>query len=98
MQKSVTRQAIPLRVAARIERLDAIARDCIAGSVSEIRAGVVHAEFRVIEDIENLRAELFSALRPALPNVSPCGAAKAAAFPSAGPKLLGLLAPRGALA
>ena len=42
------------------------------------------------------RLGLFSRLRPASPKVSPRGAANAAAFPSAGPKLFGLFAPTGA--
>src|SRR6267154_1334359 len=58
MQKRVAGQAVSLPVAGCAKCLNAVTTDRVVGAVPEVRAGVVNPELGVIEDVENLRAEL----------------------------------------
>src|ERR1019366_4794226 len=58
MQKRVAGQAVGLRIAGCVECLNPVATDGVIGAVSEVRAGVVNPELRVVENVEDLRAEL----------------------------------------
>ena len=120
VQEGVAGQAIRLRIAGSTEILDAVTRDRIVGAISEIRAWVVHAELRVVEDVENLGTEfkigrfvnlhgpeqrhveiqaarIVQHVAPGVAKGQSARRGKAAAFPSAGPKLRELTAPSGVL-